>query len=204
MTILKKLEDQFLSKTKNDSNNLNYKSQEILLKMWMMKCQLLSLGILRLEVKVYMILIQKMVHLITANFWKWEKVGLYLINSLTKLMKVLEDKLLKLQVNNSQYKVILPSLLRSVREVLMTSLRSYKFIHSIMLSLWVSSRKIKFFLLNKIISFSRNLKSKTRSSWIYRLNFHWIVKPNKLSNSSEILLKLLDKVFLESSIKIKA
>lgn len=204
MTILKKLEDQFLSKTKNDSNNLNYKSQEILLKMWMMKCQLLSLGILRLEVKVYMILIQKMVHLITANFWKWEKVGLYLINSLTKLMKVLEDKLLKLQVNNSQYKVILPSLLRSVREVLMTSLRSYKFIHSIMLSLWVSSRKIKFFLLNKTISSSRNIKSKTRSSWSCRLNFHWIVKLNLLSNSSEILSKLLDKAFLESPIKIKA
>ena len=129
-----------------------------------MKCQLLNLGTLQLEVKVYMILIQKVEHLIIANFWKCGKVDSYLINNLIKPMKVLEDRLSELQVNNFQYKVILPSLLRSVREVLMISLQSYKFIHSIMLSLWVSLRKIKFFLLNKTISFSKNLKSKTRSS----------------------------------------
>ena len=168
-----------------------------------MKCQLLNLGTLQLEVKVYMISIQKMEHLIIANFWKCEKADSYLINYLIKPMKVVEDRLSELQVNNFQYKVILPSLLRSVREVLMINLQSYKFIHSIMLSLWVSLRKIKFFLLNKTISFSKNLKSKTRSSWSCRLNFHWIVRLNKLNNSSEILLKLLDKVFLESSIRIK-
>ena len=66
--IPKKSEDQFLSKTKNENNNFNYKSHEILLKMWMMKCQLLNLGILQLEVKVYMILIQKTEHLIIASF----------------------------------------------------------------------------------------------------------------------------------------
>ena len=128
----------------------------------------------------------------------------YLINNSIKPMKVLEDKLLELLVNNFLYKAILLSLLRLVREVLMINLQNYKFIHLIMLSLWVSLRKIKFFLLNKTISFSRNLKSKTRNSWSCRLNFHWILKLNKLSNSSEILLKLLDKAFLELSNKIKA
>ena len=128
----------------------------------------------------------------------------YLINNSIKPMKVLEDKLLELLVNNFLYKAILLSLLRLVREVLMINLQNYKFIHLIMLSLWVSLRKIKFFLLNKTISFSRNLKSKTRNSWSCRLTFHWILKLNKLSNSSEILLKLLDKAFLELSNKIKA
>ena len=131
-------------------------------------------------------------------------MDLYLINNSIKPMKVLEDKLLELLVNNFLYKAILLSLLRLVREVLMINLQNYKFIHLIMLSLWVSLRKIKFFLLNKTISFSRNLKSKTRNSWSCRLNFHWILKLNKLSNSSEILLKLLDKAFLELSNKIKA
>lgn len=50
-------------------------------------------------------------------------------------MKVLEDKLLELLVNNFLYKAILLSLLRLVREVLMINLQNYKFIHLIMLSL---------------------------------------------------------------------